>query len=137
MAFENRYSSIDRLLHTLAFSTHKAQIGLADIEDAMFRARLAAYELDRAAYRRIAEAVARHLGIFDAVIASDRVHDQKGVFKLRAIRDFVRMGVFVYMGDSIADLPIFQAAHVAILVHPSKRLLKRARASCSVGRVFE
>jgi phosphoserine phosphatase len=71
------------------------------------------------------------------VIASDRVYNQKGVFKLRAIRDAVQMGVFDYMGDSIADLPIFQAAHEAILVHPSKRLLKRTRASCRVGRVFE
>jgi phosphoserine phosphatase len=93
--------------------------------------------LATAAHRRIAEAVACYLGLFDAVIASDQVYNQKGVFKLAAIRDVVGMGVFDYMGDSIADLPIFQAARVAILVHPSKRLLKRARASCSIGRVFE
>jgi phosphoserine phosphatase len=93
--------------------------------------------LATAAHRRIAEAVARHLGIFDAVIASDREYNQKGVFKLAAIRDVARSDVFDYMGDSIADLPIFQAARVAILVHPSKRLLRRARASCWVGRVFE
>ena len=47
MAFENRYSSIDRLLHKFAFSTRKAQIGLADLEDVMFRHRLARHELDR------------------------------------------------------------------------------------------
>ena len=33
MAFENRYSAVDRLLHRLAFSTRKAQIALADVED--------------------------------------------------------------------------------------------------------
>jgi phosphoserine phosphatase len=93
--------------------------------------------LATAAHRRIAEAVACYLGFFDTVIASDRVYNQKGAFKLAAIRDVVGMGVFDYMGDSLADLPIFQAARVAILVHPSKRLLKRARLSCSVGRVFE
>ena len=36
MAFENRYSALDRLLHKLAFSTRKAQIGLADVEDDYF-----------------------------------------------------------------------------------------------------
>jgi phosphoserine phosphatase len=93
--------------------------------------------LATAAHRRIAEAVACHLGLFDTVIASDHVYNQKGLFKLAAILDVVRNGIFDYMGDSLADLPIFQAARVAILVHPSKRLLKRAHASCRVGRVFE
>jgi hypothetical protein len=47
MAFEIRYSAVDRLLHHLAFATRKAQIGLADLEDMMFRDRLARHELDR------------------------------------------------------------------------------------------
>ena len=46
-------------------------------------------------------------------------------------------GVFDYMGDARTDLPIFQAARLAILVHPSTRLLTRARASCRVGHVFD
>ena len=93
--------------------------------------------LATAANHRIAEAVACHLGLFDVVIASDRVHNQKGGFKLRAIREVVQKGMFDYMGDSMADLPIFQAARVAILVRPSKRLLNLARPSCRVCRVFE
>jgi hypothetical protein len=47
MAVENRYSALDRLLHKLAFSTRKAQIALADVEDIIFRDRLARYDLDR------------------------------------------------------------------------------------------
>jgi Sulfotransferase family len=47
MAFENRYSAFDRLLHKLAFSTRKAQIGLADIEEIIFRNQIACHELDR------------------------------------------------------------------------------------------
>lgn len=47
MAFENRYSAVERLLHKVAFSTRKAQIGLADVEDVIFRDRLARHELDR------------------------------------------------------------------------------------------
>jgi phosphoserine phosphatase len=68
--------------------------------------------------RRIADAVTRHLGLFDAVIASDRTRHQAGAVKLTAIREVVRGGVFDYVGDKWADLPIFQAARLAILVHP-------------------
>ena len=92
--------------------------------------------LATAAQRRSAEAVARHLGLFEAVIAGDHTHTPKGVEKLAAIRAVVG-GVFDYMGDARADLPIFQAARLAILVHPSTRLLTRARASCRVGHVFD
>jgi phosphoglycolate phosphatase-like HAD superfamily hydrolase len=92
--------------------------------------------LATAAQRRSAEAVARHLGLFEAVIAGDHTHTPKGVEKLAAIRAVVG-GVFDYMGDARTDLPIFQAARLAILVHPSTRLLTRARASCRVGHVFD
>jgi hypothetical protein len=47
MAFDNRYSAVDRLLHQLAFATRKAQIGLADLEDVIFRHQVARHELDR------------------------------------------------------------------------------------------
>ena len=92
--------------------------------------------LATAAPRRSAEAVAQHLRLFDAVIAGDPTHTPKGVEKLAAIRS-VGGDVFDYMGDALTDLPIFQAARLAILVHPSTRLLTRARASCRVGRVCD
>jgi hypothetical protein len=47
MAFVNRYSALDRLLHRLAFSTRKAQIGLADLEEMIFREPLARQRVDR------------------------------------------------------------------------------------------
>jgi hypothetical protein len=53
------------------------------------------------------------------------------------IREAVRGGAFDYMGDKRADLPLFRAARLALLVRPSKRLLTRARASCRVGHVFD
>jgi phosphoglycolate phosphatase-like HAD superfamily hydrolase len=87
--------------------------------------------------RRVADVVAQHLGLFEAVIASDRTRNQAGAAKLTAIREVVRGSAFDYMGDKWADMPIFQAARMAILVHPSKRLLTRARASCRVGHVFD
>jgi len=38
--FENQYGVLDRLLHRLAFSTFQAQLGLADLESALFRKEL-------------------------------------------------------------------------------------------------
>jgi phosphoserine phosphatase len=101
------------------------------------RARGRRLVLATAAPRRVADAVARHLGLFEAVIASDHTRHQAGAAKLTAIREAVRGGAFDYMGDKRADLPLFRAARLAILVHPSKHLLTRARASCWVGRVFD
>jgi phosphoserine phosphatase len=70
--------------------------------------------------RRIADAVARPLGLFEAVIASDRTRNQAGAVKLTAIREVVRGGAAA--GDLRAS---------------ATRLLTRARASCRVGHVFD
>ena len=40
MAFENRYSLLDRSLHRLSFGTRSVQVGLADIEEQVFRKQL-------------------------------------------------------------------------------------------------
>jgi phosphoserine phosphatase len=93
--------------------------------------------LATAAHHLVADPVARYLDIFDDVIASDRDHNLKGHAKLDAIRRHADGGDFSYMGDSMADLPILQAAGSAYLVNPSDRLLKAARASCCVERVFD
>ena len=112
---------------------YRAEI-LAFLREEKLRGR--ALILATAAHSRIGESVARHLNIFDAVIASDDSHNVKGTAKLAVILDHVSGGSFDYMGDSTADLPIFRRAREAILVHPSSRLLERTRATCRVGRVF-
>jgi hypothetical protein len=47
MAFENRYSTLDRALHRVAFLTWSAQIALSDIEDQLFKKRLAKIEVKK------------------------------------------------------------------------------------------
>ena len=47
MKFQNRYSKADRILHRLAFSTIAVQKALADIEDRLHAARIAAVEIYR------------------------------------------------------------------------------------------
>jgi phosphoserine phosphatase len=93
--------------------------------------------LATAAHHLVAGPVARYVGIFDDVIASDRAHNLKGRAKLGAILKHAGGGDFCYMGDSMADLPILQAASSAYLVHPSDRLLKAARESCRIERIFD
>jgi 4-hydroxybenzoate polyprenyltransferase/phosphoserine phosphatase len=71
--------------------------------------------LATAADSRIAQAVAEHLKLFDAVLASDASRNLKGVNKLQAIRQLVGRD-FAYAGDHAADLPIWLASRGAILV---------------------
>jgi 4-hydroxybenzoate polyprenyltransferase/phosphoserine phosphatase len=64
---------------------------------------------------RYANAIARYLGVFNGVLASDRGNNLSGVRKLEAIRALCPSG-FVYAGNNRMDLPIWEAAEGAILV---------------------
>lgn len=92
--------------------------------------------LATAAHRRIADAVASHLGIFDSVIASDGAHNAKGIGKVESIRAQLGASAFDYVGDSMADVPVFQAARRSYLVAPSAELEAAVRATCRVAAVF-
>ena len=84
--------------------------------------------LATAADDQIAQAVARNIGLFDLVIASDGLHNLKGRTKLEAIQKAVGPR-FVYAGDSAADLPIWLAADAAILVGASSSVCSAVAAS--------
>jgi hypothetical protein len=47
VSFENRYSTLDRLLHKLAFATPSIQVAVADMEDQFFASKLEAIEINR------------------------------------------------------------------------------------------
>ncbi len=93
--------------------------------------------LATAAHRSIGEPVAAYLGIFDDVMTSDRVQNLKGRGKLDAILERVDNGSFDYMGDSTADIPLFEKARESLLVNPTPALLARVKQTCRVGRVFD
>lgn len=67
---------------------------------------------------KFAESVAKHLALFDDVIASTDQVNLKSEEKLHAIRDLLGES-FGYAGDSSADIPIWKAADSAILVNVS------------------
>ncbi|WP_079434147.1 UbiA family prenyltransferase [Zoogloea sp. LCSB751] len=91
--------------------------------------------LATAAHRDIADAVARHLGVFDEVLASDRTRNLKGLAKLDAIRDAVGEH-FVYAGDSSADLPIWASADAAVLVGVAPDVARSVKRDGRVEREF-
>lgn len=84
---------------------------------------------------RIAEAIARHLGIFAEVIASDGRTNLAGPNKARALE--ARFGVhgFDYAGNSRADLAVWRSARRAIVVG-AEALASAARRVCEVEHIF-
>ncbi|RZU02661.1 UbiA family prenyltransferase [Rivibacter subsaxonicus] len=86
--------------------------------------------LATASDRGLAEAVAGHLGLFDAVLASDGSDNLSGAQKLAAIRlDAAGQG-FCYAGDAPIDLGVWQGAQAAVVVSNSAAL-RRAAAGCA------
>lgn len=75
--------------------------------------------LATAADRSIAEAVAAHLGLFDAVLSTSGGQNLTGSAKLEAILGSEGPS-FVYAGDSRADLKVWAGAAGAVLVGAPK-----------------
>lgn len=92
--------------------------------------------LATAADRSIAEKMAKRIGVFDSVHASDGQLNLKGRAKLNEIRSRVGHD-FVYAGDSKADLPIWLAAKAAILVGAKPQLAQQVRKAVPVENEFE
>ena len=92
--------------------------------------------LATAAHRLVGEAVFTHLGIFDALVATESAENLKGAMKTAHIRKSLDCNDFDYIGDSSADLPIFQAARSCYLVAPSPALREAAGQLGRVAREF-
>jgi 4-hydroxybenzoate polyprenyltransferase/phosphoserine phosphatase len=94
--------------------------------------------LATAAHKSIAQDVARHLDLFDDVLATDggtNGINLKGTAKLDAIKE--RYGSdFIYVGDSQADIPIWRGAAGAVLVGASSGTAAEIRGKVRVEREF-
>ncbi len=82
----------------------------------------------------LAERVAAHLGLFDAVHGSDGVTNLKGARKAAFLSRHYGQQGFVYMGDSRADLAVWKQAAGAITVAAGPGLRARAEAACPGAR---
>ena len=92
--------------------------------------------LATASHRNLAEAVAQHLGLFNEVLASDEAVNLKAQYKRDALVDCYGDKGFDYVGDAIADMPVWQAADKSYVVSSSSRLIEQARNVANVERVF-
>lgn len=92
--------------------------------------------LATAAHHSIADSVAKHLGLFDHVLATGAGRNLKGSSKLQAIQRLVGEN-FVYAGDSPADVAIWKAAQAAVLVDVSPGIAEEVRQSVPIEREFK
>jgi 4-hydroxybenzoate polyprenyltransferase/phosphoserine phosphatase len=91
--------------------------------------------LATASDERVARAVAAHLGLFDGLLASDGERNLAGPAKAAAIRAERAAEHFDYVGNSAADLPVWEAARKVYAVGAPPGLLRRLGAREPV-RVF-
>lgn len=84
----------------------------------------------------IATAIAKHLGIFAEVIASDGVTNLAGRHKAEALAQRFGRAGFDYAGNSCADLAVWQRARRAVVVNASLDLAEKAAGYCQLERVF-
>lgn len=83
-----------------------------------------------------AEAVAAHLGGFDAVIGSDGVRNLGGRDKAAKLCERFGDHAFDYAGNAPVDLHVWSHSRRAIVVNAPARLLDRVRRVCDVEREF-
>lgn len=91
---------------------------------------LAVLRAERAAGRKIilatgtpkpfADAIAAHLGLFDAVMATDGAHNLTSGRKARALHDIYGDAGFDYVGNSRHDVKVFDIARASVVVAPDR-----------------
>ncbi len=79
-----------------------------------------------AADSQVAGAIAKHLGIFDEVIASDGACNLKGAAKALALTERFGEQGFEYAGDAAADFEVWDHAHKVFVVDASPALTRTA-----------
>ena len=79
--------------------------------------------LATASHKNYAYAVAKHLKIFDDVMASNKNFNLSSHNKAERLIQRFGEGQFDYMGDHMRDLPVWEASNLAIIVNATKRIV--------------
>jgi phosphoserine phosphatase len=93
--------------------------------------------LATAADHRIAEAVAGHLGLFEAIVASNGSDNLRGPAKAAALVALFGERGFDYAGNHAEDLRVWAHARGAVLVNTRRGVRRRVPAGCEVAGVIE
>ena len=75
--------------------------------------------------RVLAERIARHLGIFDGVLASDGSTNLTGHNKLNLFRERFGEAGYDYIGNAAPDVPLLQHAGTPMLANPDAALRRK------------
>jgi len=102
-------------------------------DDAQGRSKILCTASDQA----LADAVAAHVGGFDAVYGSDGLRNLGGAGKAALLVDRFGERGFDYAGDAWPDLHVWAHARRAVIVNAPERLLRQVRRTNDVERVFE
>jgi 4-hydroxybenzoate polyprenyltransferase len=82
--------------------------------------------LSTATTENIAKSVSEHLNIFDKVIFSSRDHNNRANNKAQKLEELYGLKGYDYIGDSIADLPIFESCRKYYLINAPISLKNKA-----------
>lgn len=93
--------------------------------------------LATAAAHRYAVQVARHLGIFADVLASDATYNLTGDAKREAILAHNQAQAFDYAGNERSDVAIWHRARAALVVNASDGVIGAATRVTTVAQVFD
>lgn len=93
--------------------------------------------LATASHRFLADQVARHVGLFDEVLATDASTNLKDCAKRDALVSRYGERGFDYVGNDWPDVRVWQSAAQAHVVSRSKRLIDKARAHGNLGRILD
>lgn len=100
------------------------------------QAQLRPVYLATAAHQTIAEPIARHLGCFSGVIATQSVN-LSSHNKAAALSERFGEGQFDYAGNTTDDLMVWRQARHAIVVGAREPVVRRARAAGTVAHQFD
>lgn len=89
-----------------------------------------------ASHISIATAIAKHLNVFDEIIASDNTTNLSGEKKAQLLEQRFGLAGFDYAGNAWADIAVWKRARRAIVVNASSSLTKKAQQHCEVEETF-
>ena len=83
--------------------------------------------LATASHKNYAFAVAKHLKIFDDVMASNKDFNLSSHNKADTLVKRFGVGNFDYMGDHMRDLPVWEVSRLSIIVNATSRIIANTK----------
>ncbi|MGD8911945.1 MAG: UbiA family prenyltransferase [Candidatus Thiodiazotropha sp.] len=93
--------------------------------------------LATASNEKFAEAIALNLGVFHEVLASNATVNLSGRRKLERLRELFGDHGFDYAANAMVDLPLWEAAHSALLVNTERGVKEAAERKSQIAHVFD